>query len=449
MHDLTFNVISFRRTLQLTGVTLSNFLNTSFKGFLYSIGLINCSFTHIRSETFTQLVHLQSINMSNNLITRVEKTSFSGLSELVVIDLRNNLLRALPQGTFNNVSQLAYIYLPGNKIEAIEDMLFAKLQHLVYVDLSDNCLTTVSDNVFKTLFYAYDKFSSIDLSRNYLEDLPAWILQLPFLVDVDLSGNKMSFDSIRRFLRVLPTPSLDGYQKVSNLFVPKSVDLSNNSFTDFDITTLNYNQTNKLVNFFVRSRLNFGENVFDCNCKMYLLYRLLLIIDTKTKDSGLRDDIMSTLNYNKKGFSCLSPMEFRGKPLIQVPVDALGCEEDLLTCPKYCRCWVRTEDRAVKVNCANQNFTRLPSLIPNGSIELDFSNNLLVDFHQDLPIYTRFLEVLDLSGNRLQNMDGVVFTTQYEMTDLRLHNNELTTLPKTVSNLSSLDDKSCILASVI
>ena len=439
--------------------------------------------------------------MSNNRIRTLDKASFSGLGDLVMIDLGRNLLTSLPQGLFDDVSQLSYIYLHSNLLSAIEPMLFIKLESLIHVDLSDNFLVSVSDRAVAMAYHNYGKFTSINLSGNYLDDIPIWLLQLPFLEDIDLSGNEMSFESIRRLLQKL---NGSGESGKTSLEVTPLINLQNNAFTDFDISTLDddllvhyadvimttmasqitsltdvystvYSDADQRkhqssaslafvwgihqdwwiprtkcqlrgkcfhlmtsscvewVNLLYSCRLNFGENVFNCNCKMYSLQQYMLIYNAVATVLNASEVIgHDNINYNYNGFNCGYPMGLRGNPLIQVPVDALGCNEPLPTCPKHCRCWVRSMDKAVKVDCANQNLTRLPLDIPDGSVALNLSNNQVIELQRDVPSYISFLQVLDLSGNYLQGLSENIIKAGYNISDLRLHNNELTTLPKTV-----------------
>ena len=422
----------------MTSITLRNFRNVSFKGFLHSVALIDCNVTHIYSDTFTQLHNVQGINITKNRIIHLDKESFSGLRQLVMIDLSYNLLTSLPQGIFANVSHLAYIYLERNKLESIQPMLFMNLQSMTHIDLSDNYLVSVSDWAINVSYYRYDAVESIDLSRNYLTDIPLWVIRLPSLPDINLSGNRLSFASIRAELK----KSYDalnryGIETFSSTRKPGSINFRHNAFTGFDISTLADKLFAGLEYLFLWYRLDFGENVFDCNCTMYPLYQYFFPIDIdeiRANTDLYSDEVLGALDYNKNGFSCHDPTELRGLPLMQAPINAFGCDEQLPACPKHCRCWVRTVDQAVKVDCGNQSLTQLPDSIPEGSIELDFSNNELTELPEELPNYISFLQVFDLSGNSLYKVNEDIFKARYNMTDLRLHNNELTTLPQTVSD---------------
>ena len=351
-----------------------------------------------------------------------------------MVDLSSNLLTFLPEGIFENAGSVEYIHLQRNKLVTIQNMIFNDLRSLIHIDLSDNCLATVSDFAVNKAYFEYYQFTSIDLSRNDLKDIPIWLLNLDLISKIDLSGNKISFHSIRILLQKIVNAQKvsDPHEKIDVLNGFKSINLCNNSFTGFDISTLD-NDLRYTFNFiFMRVRLNFGEFVFNCDCKMFSLYQLIYSFGLA---ESFNRDVDNTINYNANGFNCLHPAELRGMSLVQIPIYAFGCDEELTTCPKQCRCWVRTVDQAVKVNCANQSRTRLPDSLPNGSVELDFSRNDLFELPK-VPYYVEFLQLLDLSENHLQSVNQNAFKVRYNISVLRLHNNELTTLPKTVSNIN-------------
>ena len=139
----------------------------------------------------------------------------------------------------------------------------------------------------------------------------------------------------------------------------KLINLRYNAFTRFDISTLDNELSDTFSTFFLRVQLNFGEFVFNCDCRMYSLYQFMNSADIFNQTQPFRfyltrlpiyHNMQNNFNYNINGFRCLRPIEFRGQPLLQVPITAFGCDEKLSTCPPNCRCWVRTVDQAVKWN---------------------------------------------------------------------------------------------------
>ena len=377
---------------------------------------------------FTQLHALKGLNISNNQITHIDKASFSGLSQLVMIDLSNNLLTSLPTGVFGDVIQMNSIYLHRNKLTVIPSMTFKNLHALSQVDLSDNYLVTISEYAINEPYHDYYGFNRIDLSRNYLKTIPTWLFRLDKMTEIDMSGNMISFQGIRRVLQNIVAAKTVSDPHIVN-GVTKSFNLHDNSFTGFDLSTLDKKAYDAFVNISSRARLDFGESVFDCDCRMFSLYQLLISFATRVGNNGTRDN---NIKYNINSFNCNYPVEFHGQSLIQIPINAFGCDKEMSACPKICKCWVRSVDGAVKVDCANRNLTRLPDSIPEESTELDLSGNQLVAL-PEVPDYVHLLEVLDLSRNYLRQMNQNIFGKRNNISVLRLHGNQLTALPKTVS----------------
>ena len=328
----------FRRSIQLKHVTLSDTANISFNGFLHSVQLINCNLTQIGPTTFTNLTSILAIHASNNRIAYLDKDSFSGLNKLLLINLNHNLITSLPREIFSNVPDLAHVLLQGNKLIHISLNMFMKLTQLTELDLSQNSLVGVSeDSTVVTALLHYDKLTRVDLSRNNLTHFPAWLLHWPFLVDVDLSNNGISFKGLIVALQTSMDISFDYLTRPAVTTQIKTIKLQQNAFTEFDIATLDLDLLYQFRLLLTAFRLDFGEEVFHCDCKMYQLYEYLHNFDIK----GLKDATRRTLDYNRNGFSCLQPRELRGQPLLQVLVTALGCDEPLSSCPKHCSCWVR------------------------------------------------------------------------------------------------------------
>ena len=414
---------------------MSDGLDVSFNGFLHLVVIDNCNLTSVKAYMFTNLTGVLAISLTNNRITHLDSASFSGLDDLLNIDLSNNLIKSLPQDIFHNVVQLANIVLRRNQLSHIPAELFAKLTYLRQVDFSQNFLASVSDNAIATSSVYYNKFTNIDLSRNNLTDFPLWLLHLPFLEDINLSFNKISFKGVVDTLRRSMNVSKFHLVPAAGHIQTKTINFHHNNFFYFDIPKEDQNsfplyQFRLLLTGF---RLDFGEEVFNCDCSLFQLYRYLSNFDIM--DINEVSGSKSTFHYNRNGFGCLQPEELRGKPLLRAPITALGCDEQLPSCPMHCSCWVRSVDRAVKVNCVHQNLTLLPDSIPDRSIALDFSHNRLLDLPNDLPMYFHSLHGLDLSDNHLEHVGGNIFEAKYNFSYLRLHNNDLMTLPKEVSML--------------
>ena len=419
-----------RRRLFLNGVVLSEIENTTFAGFLHAISLINCGMTRIDKDTFTQLRGVQLITVKYNQVHHLDANAFSGLNNLYFINLAINLLTTLPVGVFNNLRDVQYLLLYGNHITSIEPAQFSQMANLKYIDLSYNFLVNVSDYAFEPNIYEFPLLRVIYLSDNHLTDFPIWLLHSPYLRRIYLNNNRISFQGISSVFGRLPSPSY--INKADPVTAIKIIEFQNNAFTEFDIEQSDDDTISKFHDLITYFRLDFGTT-FHCNCRMHYLYNYLRYfrgLDVETLHQ-------STIDYNTNGFHCFEPVELRGLPLIEVPVKNLGCYKDVQDCPHACRCWVRVVDEFVKVDCSNQSLVQLPEKVPDDSIELDFSNNKLVDLTWDLPSYLSVISVLNLSGNNLRYVDDSLLAGRYNLSDIYLDNNELTTLPRGVSTVES------------
>ena len=136
-----------------------------------------------------------------------------------------------------------------------------------------------------------------------------------------------------------------------------------------------------------------------------------------------------TFINNMDSFKCLTPNETKGMSLLDVPVTMFGCYEDVIGCPRHCRCWLRSWDKAVRVECMNRNLTQLPAVLPDRTYILNYSRNLLTDL-TDLPEYFESIQIMDISQNNIAEIKWDFIVKLSNINNLRLHDNGITTLPK-------------------
>ena len=390
---------------------------------------------------FTRVQNLQALDLGQNLIENLESDSFVGLHHLVTIAIEDNYLTDLPVGLFQGMDSLCHIFLRGNRLESIAAATFSHLYSLKEIDLSDNHLRNVSDEAMGRESSDFTQLTSIDLSDNELQDFPIWLLKMRFLTDVDLSGNRISFEGFKQSLSRIQSAeyiwqsNTHSSSSSENTFLPayeKTIKFHNNAFADFDITEfseLELLNFKLILNYF---QLDFGGTGFHCNCKTYDLYNYLRSFD---RGSVRNYNQMGVLPFNMDSITCQLPLEVQGRPLVDVPITTFGCIEEVTGCPQHCWCWVRSLDGAVKVDCSNQSLTHLPEALPEGAIELDFAaNNMMnLELGPSLPDYFTSIEVLDMSNNHLAFLNGDIFVKKSSVTDLRFHGNKLTTMPTEVS----------------
>ena len=318
-------------------------------------------------------------------------------------------------------------------------MTLFNLHSLQYLDLSGNKLSKISDEAVGRESSDLYQLAQIDLSENELVDFPIWLLQLRFLTDIDLNHNQITFEGLKTVLfRIPPVEYITDSNRHTTVssddfFLPaitKTIKLQNNLLTKFNISQLSdaeWDNFKLLLNYF---QLDFTGNALHCDCTVYALYKYVGSFDTEES----RDyNQIGVLPYNMNSMICRYPRYLKGIRLVEAPIISFGCYEEVPRCPRDCQCWVRTVDKAVKVVCSNNTLKELPKFLPNNTVELDISGNALVSLPEDLPGYLLFIDILDLSDNVLENLEGSLFEMLGSTSQIHLQGNQLTTLPTEVS----------------
>ncbi|XP_050674577.1 toll-like receptor 7 [Leptidea sinapis] len=142
----------------------------------------------IEVETFGGLIRLIVLDLSNNVIARISKNMFKDLFFLQILNLSNNSIGFIEGNAFSPLFNLHTLNLGLNKIRTVEDHMFNGLFILNKMNLNNNLLAYVSENAFKNC----SDLKELDLSSNKLTEIPAAILQLPFLKSLDLGENLLT-----------------------------------------------------------------------------------------------------------------------------------------------------------------------------------------------------------------------------------------------------------------
>ena len=133
------------------------------------------------------------IDLSSNRIRDMETPPGGGLGSLTalqVLDLSDNSLATLPppQSTFHALVDLRRLRLNNNILQTLPAETLAGNSRLEFLDLSFNLIESVPDN----LFNANSSLITLDLSDNVITDIGQFLLHVPRLRHLDVSGNFLS-----------------------------------------------------------------------------------------------------------------------------------------------------------------------------------------------------------------------------------------------------------------
>lgn len=121
------------------------------------------------SNCFQNSHMMISMDISHNSLGRIEYSDFNGLRSLVTLDLSSNQIDYISRGAFSSLTHLQTLNLASNRLavgEGFPQDLFtqANRQTLRYLDLSDNMFLSVPSSSLRNM----EDLSDLDLSSNKL-----------------------------------------------------------------------------------------------------------------------------------------------------------------------------------------------------------------------------------------------------------------------------------------
>ena len=363
------------------------------------------------------LASLRWLVLDNNGFSTIAKSDLYTLPELEYVNLESNRLRALPTALFHrNVhKRLNDIRLSYNELSKLESQTFNGIESLQTVVLTGNRITTVDNLAFNDL----DQLLTVILDYNGLSELGARAFHgLPNLLQLDLQNNRLRDFSLKTFFNVsneeMPLTlnlssneinALYPYPTGTPLFV-RTLDLSHNRLTEVPggfLQGVSLSLRHLDLSFNSIERLDGGA--FSPLSQLQIL---------KLRGNRIRRLDAKAL----EGVSGVQILDLSHNSAAQLPTALLR----RLTALRH-------------LTLAHNQLETLPQpLLRNTPLEsLDLSGNRLrVLPAAALAAVGRTLARLELSDNRLDQLDGVMFARLPHLNRLSLASNRLSVLPDTV-----------------
>ncbi|XP_065296658.2 protein toll-like [Dermacentor albipictus] len=411
--------------------------------------LYHNSVTEIESRAFMPLRDLVILNLAHNSLSFVNESIFSFRSKLEFLNLSRNKLTTLT-GAFNRVRQIRALQLSFNRIDNITGVL-SGLRRLVKLSFRNNLISCVPDGTFSD----NGRLITVDLALNNIRWLGRYAFKgLLTLRNLRLQNNQLL--SLNGSVRGLPKLEYLGVS-FNELQVVESGEFEN----DVALTTVS----------FAKNNISNVEGAFTGATAL----RTLSLADNRVKRLLRKDfspemssDMIVTLDNNPLICDCRlawllpessevrvvehpicdGPWWLRGEPLRKLTQrDLLRREEG---CDSGCQCECHKDSLkqgSIGVNCSSLTMGRILKAFPRGITELDLSGNRLKDlddFGAKAPLHLRVLSMknnllesinvtdipegvisLDLSGNILRHLPYDL-VTRGRLTSLWLSGNHFT-----------------------
>ncbi|XP_044731968.1 phospholipase A2 inhibitor beta-like [Chrysoperla carnea] len=203
-------------------------------------------------NTQVQWELIRKIDLHNNQISEVQHDPFaqSGVC-LVILDLSHNVISIIKNNAFSALRYLQKLDLSYNNLAELNNKAFASTNQIDFINLSNNKFKTI-DNL-TTL----KSITVLKLANNQLKLHSGMFKNFPILLDLDLSGNKISYIPPDCFKGIIHLKNLSlGFNQLhtfeikifSSLPLLKFLNLSSNLLSSTELTNKNVFRQLRYIN---------------------------------------------------------------------------------------------------------------------------------------------------------------------------------------------------------
>ncbi|KAL5243026.1 hypothetical protein ACI65C_010436 [Semiaphis heraclei] len=381
---------------------------------LIQLQKLDISFTSIKvlsPELFFKTTSLTHLYIQNNGIAELPETMFQSLTNLVALDLSENQISNIRIGSFMGLSSIKYVNLSKNKLSSFKGEYFITKRSngtpLEEIDMSNNQISYLFPSTFKV----HPSIKVIKVSNNKFNFFPSELIAgLANLQEVDLSKNS---------LKTLEEFDFAGLPQLRKL------NLANNQIDTISETTFHNStqlQNIKLAN---NNLERIGERTFQgLNRLQYLdlennnLTELPDLIFDRTRLRVLENINLAKNRFTiaplkslQKQYFFLSSVDLSSNQLTELQTD----DSILVNIKKLDLSFNRLSEATIKNILSEPKTVRELNLAGTGIITLS-------------PLETPFLQKLNLSYNRINEVDEHMFDRSTLIEELDLSHNELQSL---------------------
>jgi len=352
-------------TIYLNSNRISNVASTQFRNLrnLKRLYLSNNQLTHLALELFSSNQELEILTLGNNLLTTLDQNLFLPLVELLTLDLSHNQLGSEHFKTDTEVRP------------ALHARQFVSNTRLQMLDLYSNQIPMLSPIQFISL----SSLETLRLNDNNIANLsPNQFTENPALVHLDVRYNPLDFVESGC---VLPSPaSLDCTKLKGGVF---------NSFADVPATTV------------TSIDLSFA-NLAKVSSNALEHYKNLIMFNAS--NNQLESLPLNIFDANKQ----LTTVDFSANPLDFV----------LLGCSMVGRDKVNCTRRGIEGQLTLRDLPRMKLIDISGNF-LDSVESECFSPHAD------YLEVINLSHNRIVDLSAATFDANSNLKQVSLEGNPI------------------------
>lgn len=320
----------------------------------------------------------RTVDLSSNKISKIKATDFKNLSLVTQLDLKRNLITAIDAGAFADLVSLTKLLLNNNRLGKLDDDLFSGLRNLTELRLTSNRIKELAPTCFKSI----TSLNFLDISHNKLHSatrLSSVLQQLPNLQTLVITNNELTH--------------FQSWELTNSSLKLARLDVSQNPIAVFRITADIFPNL---------TWLNIGSNI-----KQKIIWDI----------------------QNKTFLQRVSTLDVSGLQL------KYGDWRALLAS-------FNSSLTALRMNQMRWNLTELISIsctIPTLT-SLQLRDNKLIFIHSNLFKLCGNVTEIDLSKNRIRDVEDGSFLSLKGLKILSLSRNILPSVPAAIRNLPTLQE---------
>ena len=205
-----------RALMRLTG-KLSEMIAPKDLAAIEEFNLHGMNVGSLRAGDLNGFINLKNFDASSARITFIEKTVFNDAPKIERVDISGNNLRFVDlMGVFDPLQGLKFVTLFNCNLHTVGEGLFSKNHQVIDIDLSGNRLSFFDDGALQ----GPQRLQSLDVSYNYFVHFNTKAFtQVPQLITFNAIGNpylRPISPQVLKAILQLRSLQLDNYAKIGN-----------------------------------------------------------------------------------------------------------------------------------------------------------------------------------------------------------------------------------------
>lgn len=419
------------------------------------ISLDLTSNTFSEFPTLRRMMNLVTLNLSQNSLNTAKLSNMKELPSLKEIDLSHNTISYIQKLDYEYpLGKLENINLSDNYLEEIPDAIFESFSNLTNLDISYNIINTLSPFTFEGI----KKLAYLNISHNKLSDINASLFRFSELLTLDLSSNKLKNINANDFNSLTKLTSLNLKSNIIvsidkntflNLCILNSLDISDNELEILDKDTFKTIADLKNIMISKNKFKNLPKSLFKGkSIELFSIFENNLegSIERGTFD-GLQ--LVTELDLSNQRLDSIEDNAFYGLGQLVVLLlqnnDIKTLSSKCFNMLTYLKQLDLSYNKIINIEFEKENLGNLESL----SIRNNYLTVIKHEHFQGLDS----LQVLDLSDNKITRLESNSFKSLKNLISFEISNNPLNgnLEENTFEGLNSLPslDISCTLLTTI